>query len=49
MSGAQEVILSGVVNPNYKMSVDSIELHIMQPNSLIIMERIKMSSSLDIE
>ena len=35
MSGPQEVILSGVINPGYRLSVDSIELHILQPNNRI--------------
>ena len=35
MSGPQEVIVSGVINPGYRLSVDSIQLHILQPNNRI--------------
>ena len=37
-----------MVNPDYKMVVDDIELHIMQPNSRVVLERFTMRTSIEI-
>lgn len=34
---SQKVIVSGVMNPNYQMSVSTIEAHILQPNSIVVL------------
>ncbi len=31
------VIVSGVINPNYAMTVSGIEAHILQPNSIVVL------------
>ena len=32
---SQKVIVSGIINPNYEQVVNSIEAHILQPNSIV--------------
>ena len=39
----QKVLISGVVNPDYSMLVDDIEMHLLQPNSRVVLEKIKMN------
>ena len=44
LSGNQKVILSGIINPDYEMDIDGqIEVHILQPNSRVILEKIVQS------
>ena len=33
------------MNPDYEISVSDIELHVLQPNNRVILERIRQSSS----
>ena len=46
---SQNIVLSGIVNPNYKMTVDDIIVHIVQPNNKVVVEKFSMSNSIDIE
>ena len=44
LSGDQKVIISGIINPDYEMNiVNSIEVHVLQRNSKVILEKIKQS------
>jgi hypothetical protein len=36
LSGSQNIILSGVVNPNYRMQMEGLKVHIIQPNNLVV-------------
>jgi hypothetical protein len=49
LQGTQKLILSGLVNPDYEMLVDGIEIHILQPNSLVVLEKIVQLGSILIE
>ena len=37
LAGSQMIILSGIVNPAYEMTVSDIELHVLQPNNRVIL------------
>ena len=37
LSGSQKILLSGIVNPDYEIQVDNIELHVLQPNNRVIL------------
>jgi hypothetical protein len=45
LSGSTNVILSGLVNPNYQMTVSGVQVHILQPNNLIVQEVITSTST----
>jgi hypothetical protein len=36
LSGAQFVVLSGIVNPNFQMQMAGLEVQILQPNNLVV-------------
>lgn len=40
---SQKVIVSGVINPNYELAVSAIEAHILQPNSMVVLEKVRMN------
>lgn len=48
LSGTINVILSGLVNPNYQMSASDIRVHILQSNNLIVEEIITSTSVINI-
>lgn len=33
----QQVLISGIVNPDYELSITDIEVHILQPNNKVIL------------
>ena len=49
LEGQQKIILSGLVNPDYKMTVNSIKLHILQPNNKVSVEKFEMQNSVEIK
>jgi hypothetical protein len=36
LSGFQNIILSGIVNPKYSMQMEGLKVQIIQPNNLIV-------------
>lgn len=40
---SQRIIVSGVINPNYELSVSTIEAHVLQPNSIVVLEKVAMN------
>jgi hypothetical protein len=42
LSGFQNIILSGVVNPPYEMQMQGLQVQIIQPNNLVILEKISI-------
>lgn len=44
LSGYQNIILSGLVNPNFQMQMAGLQVHIIQPNNLIVEEIIAIPS-----
>lgn len=49
ISGSITVILSGLVNPTYELTVSGVQVHILQPNNLVVREIITSSSSVIIK
>ena len=49
LSGSINVILSGLVNPNYEMTISGVQVHILQPNNLIVQEIITSTSTVLIQ
>lgn len=49
ISGPITVILSGLVNPTYEMIVSGVQVHILQPNNLVVREIITSVSSITIK
>lgn len=45
ISGTVGVVLSGVVNPNYQMTASGFQVHILQPNNMIVSEIITSVST----
>jgi hypothetical protein len=37
LKGAQTIIVSGLVNPNYEMTASGFEVHVLQPNNKVIL------------
>lgn len=37
LTGSQNIILSGVVNPQYEMQMTGLQVQIIQPNNLVIL------------
>ncbi len=33
----QKIIVSGIINPNYELTVNSIQAHVLQPNSVVVL------------
>ena len=44
LSGNIMVILSGLVNPNFETSASAFEVHVLQPNNLIVQEIVSSTS-----
>ena len=40
---SQKIIVSGVINPNYELTVSSIQAHVLQPNSIVVLEKVTMN------
>ena len=49
LSGTQKIIISGVVNPDYEMTISDIEVHILQPNNKVVLEIIRQSPTTPIQ
>ena len=48
LNGSLSVILSGLVNPNYQVTSSGFQVHILQPNNLIVQEIITSVSTVNI-
>lgn len=48
LQGTLGVVLSGVVNPNYKMTASGFQVHVLQPNNVIVSEIITSVSTVQI-
>ena len=44
LSGTQNIILSGIVNPKYEMQMQGLQVQIIQPNNLVILEKISITN-----
>lgn len=44
LSGQQNIILSGVVNPPYEMQMEGLQVQIIQPNNLVILEKVDITN-----
>lgn len=49
LSGALGVVLSGVVNPSYQMTATGFQVHILQPNNMIVSEIVTSTSTVLIQ
>jgi hypothetical protein len=45
LSGNLVIVLAGVVNPNYQMTASGFQVHILQPNNLIVSEIVSSIST----
>lgn len=45
----QQVLISGIVNPDYELTIDGIEVHVLQPNNKVVLEKITQSSTTPIQ
>jgi hypothetical protein len=44
LSGYQNIILSGIVNPKYEMQMQGLQVQIIQPNNLVVLEKISITN-----
>lgn len=44
LTGSQNIILSGIVNPSYSMQMEGLKVQIIQPNNLVVQEIIDIDN-----
>lgn len=48
LSASQTILISGIVNPDREMAVSSMQVHILQPNNKVVVEKLSMQNSVTI-